>query len=239
MWTPSHFLLTAFAAERLRRRRSVPLGPLLAGAVMPDVPLVALTLGYAAWRRLAGTAGPGEGLYAPGFDHLFFRDPLWVTLHNSLHAPLVLLVVGWIGWATRRRGPRWGAGLCWFAAGCAFHTVLDVATHTHDGPLVLFPLNWTYRIASPVSYWHPAHFGAVFSRLEWTLDLAVLIYFALRWRRATRWATERIRVDRTREEPDRAPQLPLSRFRARATSEPRDRPVSPADPSARRGHCRG
>ncbi len=182
MWTHSHFLLTAFAVERLGRRRPVAVGPALAGAVAPDVPLVVLTLGYAALRRLTGVARPGEGLYGPGFDELFFRNPLWVTLHNGLHAPLVLLALAWIGWRAWRRHRHWGLDLCWFVAGCAFHTALDVATHTHDGPLVLFPVSWTYRVASPVSYWHPAHFGRTASWIEAAVDLAIVIYFARWWR---------------------------------------------------------
>lgn len=185
MWTHSHLLLTAFAAYRLRRRWPIKVGPALAGAVAPDVPLALLTLGYAGWRRLTGAALPGEGLYAPGFDDLFFRDPLWVTLHNGLHAPLVLLALSLAGWTAWRTGRTAGAGLCWFVAGCGLHTLLDTATHTHDGPLLLFPLNWTYRFASPVSYWHPAHFGRIAARIEWGVDAAIAMYFTVRWLRRT------------------------------------------------------
>lgn len=182
MWTPTHALITAFLAYRLRRRWSIEMGPALAGAVMPDVPLVVLTLGYAALRRLTGVAGAGEGLYAPGFDNLFFRDPVWVTLHNGLHAPLVLAALGLFGWVASHRGRRWGRSLGWFVAACGLHTVMDALTHTHDGPLLLFPLDWTYRFASPVSYWHPANFGREWTRIEWFVDGVIAAYFVLWWR---------------------------------------------------------
>lgn len=153
----------------------------LLGAVAPDVPLFLLTLAYAGLRRVTGTAAPGEGLYAPGFDDLFYRDPFWVTAHNVLHAPLVIGLMAAAGWYAWRRQREWGLALVWFAAGCALHTGIDTFTHTRDGPLLLFPLDWSYRFRSSLSYWQPDHYGAVASRLELGLDVAILGYFAVWW----------------------------------------------------------
>lgn len=118
---------------------------------------------------------PGEA-GALMYDRLFYHNPLWVVSHNFLHAPFVLaagLGLSWLG--PKRLGPgrRW---LRWFLLSCALHTVIDIVTHHNDGPLVLFPLDWSWRFSSPVSYWDPEHYGGVFAVFELVLDVSLLVY---------------------------------------------------------------
>jgi hypothetical protein len=54
--------------------------------------------------------------------------------------------------------------------------VVDIATHVDDGPLLLFPLHWTLRFQSPVSYWDRTHYGREFTIFELTLDVLCLGY---------------------------------------------------------------
>lgn len=91
------------------------------------------------------------------------------------------LLLGAAGISSKR---RWGRPLLWLAAGMMGHTVVDVLTHHSDGPLLLFPLNWTYRFASPVSYWEADHFGREFTVVEWVVNALLLAWFA--WR-GVRW----------------------------------------------------
>lgn len=118
------------------------------------------------------------------FD-LFFRDPVWIVAHNFFHAPLVLAAIGGLGIWLRRQGNRWAQPLIWFALGAGLHTVIDIFTHTSDGPLLFFPLNWSYRFPSPVSYWEGST-GRFFALFEWILDGSLLLYFALDWWRRRR-----------------------------------------------------
>lgn len=195
MQTYSHFLVTALVGDRLRRRRRVAFRALLAGGVLADVPLFLLTAWYAVrrtWLEPGAATGP---FFGAAYDRLFFHDPLWVVSHNLLHAPLILAAVALAGWLLwRRDGDRsrgWGFGALWFSAGAALHTLIDVLTHHADGPLLFFPLDWSVRFQSPVSYWNPAHHAAVVGSVEHLLDAAVLVYFAWIWLRRRRETARR------------------------------------------------
>jgi hypothetical protein len=62
------------------------------------------------------------------------------------------------------------------------HTLIDIPLHVTDGPLLLFPLNWTLRYRSPVSYWDPSFYGREWSIFEHLLDAVLLIYLFIRYR---------------------------------------------------------
>lgn len=66
---------------------------------------------------------------------------------------------------------------------------MDVLTHHDDGPLILFPFDWSTRFASPVSYWDRRYHGAVFARLELVLDVALVGYLVVPWVR--KWIPSR------------------------------------------------
>jgi membrane-bound metal-dependent hydrolase YbcI (DUF457 family) len=194
MNTPSHLIINA----ALRRwasaggRRSAPSGAFLLGAVLPDIPLWLLWTGtYAYYRYVLAdqTVSPMD----PLFDRLYFTDPRWIAGHNLLHAPLILLGVLALCWRWRQAAGSRGHWWFWFAAGCLVHSVIDIATHHTDGPVLFFPFDWHYRVQSPVSYWDPQHYGREFAIVELLLDLALLGYLfgPGLWRRLRRGAGAR------------------------------------------------
>jgi hypothetical protein len=69
--------------------------------------------------------------------------------------------------------------------GCAIHTAGDIPVHHNDGPLLLFPFEWSVRFYSPVSYWHPDYYAVQFGVFETLLVVAMLAYLLipplLRW----------------------------------------------------------
>lgn len=188
MQTYSHFLVTALVGDRLRRRRRVAFRAFLAGGVLADVPLYLLTAWYALRRQWIATEAATGPFFGAAYDRLFFHDPLWVVSHNLFHAPLVLAAVGLAGWLLWRRGgdrgETMGFGTLWFAAGGILHTLIDTLTHHADGPLLLFPLDWSLRFRSPVSYWNPAHHAGVVATAEHLLDAAIVAYFLWLWLRS-------------------------------------------------------
>ncbi len=181
MQTYSHFLLTAVLGDRLKKKEiTISNKALLIGSFLPDVPLLLLTIGYAISRQFNPDI-PDEFIFGPNYDRLYFENPWWILGHNLFHAPLLIMLYGTIGWFAMKRGRNWGKVLFWFAIGCGFHSVIDIFTHVHDGPVLFFPLNWTYRFAAPISYWDPEHGGRIFAPLEHLLVLIMLLYFATNW----------------------------------------------------------
>lgn len=183
MQTYSHFLMTAVGQKRLKQRGvSVASGAVLLGSVLPDIPFAVLTglfWVYYSWFAPLPVAHQTVMEYLH-FD-LYFNDPLWIAGHNLFHAPLILLALAAGGrWGMRRQW-RWGTLLFWFAVGAGFHSAIDIFTHHNDGPLLLFPFNWQWRFNSPVSYWHPEHYGNIFLPLEHLLDVALLAALAIPW----------------------------------------------------------
>jgi membrane-bound metal-dependent hydrolase YbcI (DUF457 family) len=186
MQTYSHFLLTAVFGDRLQKKEANPSRKaLLIGSFLPDVPLFVLTIGYIITRQL-NPALANESFFGTSYDTLYFENPWWILGHNLFHAPLLIMLYGLIGWMARKRGHSWGNVLLWFAIGCGFHAFLDILTHVDDGPVLFFPLNWTYRFPAPVSYWDPEHGGRIFAPLEHLLVLGLLLYFARSWWRKRR-----------------------------------------------------
>lgn len=185
MKTYSHFLMTAIANDGLKSQRiQIHSRALLLGSVIPDLPLLALTLAFVARRAWAGVPAAADPICGPRFNHLYFHNPYWQAGHNLLHAPLV---IGLLALAEYRAGPRqqkkWGSALFWFALGAGVHALVDIFTHRDDGPLLLFPLNWSYRLRGPVSYWDPRYGGKFLAFLERLLGLAGSAYLAVTWRR--------------------------------------------------------
>ncbi|MBK8432153.1 MAG: hypothetical protein IPL28_13040 [Chloroflexi bacterium] len=174
MQTYSHFLLTAALPAPPPTQKAW-----LAGAILPDVPLVLLTLGYILDRRYLRPHLPDKTRCSPTYNHLYFHNPWWIAAHNTLHAPLPLFALGLMGYLARHTA--WGSHLLWFALGCGLHGAIDIFTHADDGPVLLFPLEWRTRFQSPISYWDIAHHGRLFRLLEHILD-ALLIGWLI-WQR--------------------------------------------------------
>ena len=191
MQTYSHLLVTAVVDRQLVRRQ-VPVHTLalLTGSVLPDIPFFLLTVLGEAYFRWFTTTPTGESPMVYMHFTLFFTDPLWIVSHNFFHAPLILGVLGLAGFAGVQWGQHWGQGwgrvLLWFTAGAGLHTLIDIFTHSSDGPLLFFPFNWRYRFPSPVSYWERNNFGLAFTLVEHLVDVGILVYLDWEWRRRRR-----------------------------------------------------
>lgn len=191
MNTPSHLIINAALRKSATARGGLPIprSAFLLGAVLPDIPLFILWLGAYGYYRYA-LANPAITLMDPTFDQLYFTNPFWIAAHNLLHAPLLLLAVMGALWRARSLPETRGGWWFWFAAGCLVHTALDIPTHQSDGPLLFFPLEWSVRFQSPLSYWDPRFFGREFAVVELLLDLVLLLYLfgPGLWRRLRRGA---------------------------------------------------
>ncbi|MCB8950397.1 MAG: metal-dependent hydrolase [Ardenticatenales bacterium] len=213
MQTYSHLIVTGALQrplDRLARHRPHLLPPLrtralLLGSVLPDLPLIALSL-VALLRDLftgifsrvdfsaipPGTPPPPELLDASMtmrlFDVWFFQDPWVITAYNAFHSPLLVIIYIAVGYAAWRLDRRWGGWFFWLSCAAMLHTLADIPLHVTDGPLPLFPLNWTWRFHSPLSYWDPQYHGREWSLFEHTLDVALLLLLLARnWRRIRDW----------------------------------------------------
>ena len=185
MRTYSHLLLTAALRPHMRQDETLAL---LAGSAAPDVPLALLTLGYVLDRRFLRPHLPDKTRCSPTYNQLYFNNPWWIAAHNSLHAPLPLLLLALVGFLGR--GHAWGRRLVWFAIGCAGHTAIDIVSHAEDGPVLLFPLDWHKRYHAPISYWDEARGGRLFTLLEHLLDILLALYLLGERRRKPRINTD-------------------------------------------------
>ena len=203
MQTYTHVVMTALLNRKLKGAYPLsradtpavkqPIPPLnsaglLLGSFAPDAPLTLLAIGCIVldWQKRRRSAGKIEAEVAQSltghlFSHGFFHDWRVKLAHNLFHAPLLLLAYGWLGVQAWQRGHGWGAVLFWFAAACGLHTLIDIPLHADDGPLILFPLDWSTRVHSPVSYWDPKHYGRQFAIFEHLLLLGMLGTLVLNW----------------------------------------------------------
>lgn len=183
MNTPSHFLITAALEKALPRLQMVK-GAILWGAVAPDLPLWVISLISILYYHLILGWETSEA-FRFVFAELYFQNQFWIVSHNLLHAPVLLMLGLTFVWYKRHRldlrnnlRDRW---LLWFLLACLLHTLIDIFTHANDGPLIFFPLEWTIRFQSPVSYWDSRHYGRAFRLFEQALDGALLVYLYGQW----------------------------------------------------------
>jgi hypothetical protein len=184
MQTYSHFLMTAALTKLDQKVTWVP--PMqsaffLFGSVLPDIPLVLLTIGYGLYRLWFDPMGAGEFIFDNTYDTLYFTNPVWVTGHSLFHSPILImlyLAVSYWGW---RRGYGWGAALFWLALACGIHSFVDIITHVDDGPLLLFPFNSEIRFRAPISYWDDRYGGREVAQVEHLMDLGLLAWLVVPW----------------------------------------------------------
>ncbi|NJO79392.1 MAG: hypothetical protein HC827_13325 [Cyanobacteria bacterium RM1_2_2] len=93
-----------------------------------------------------------------------------------MHSPLILLTGLAVVWRKRRNIGSRSRWLFWFLLACLGHSIIDILTHVDDGPLLLFPLDWSTRFRSAVSYWDNRYYGQEFQQFEIGLNLILLIY---------------------------------------------------------------
>lgn len=181
MQTYSHFFMTAALREAMVRGDGAePHASLLLGAILPDLPLGALSAGFLAWARVTGRSDQMT-LCGERYNQLYFHHPLWITGHNLFHAPLLLLGYAGVGLAARRRTVSGAEAWLWLVAGCALHSAVDFVTHVDDGPLPLFPFEQRRRIRGLVSYWDPDFGGTWFKRLEKVIAVILALLAGVMW----------------------------------------------------------
>jgi hypothetical protein len=153
MHTPAHVVLNAALLGRGCWRAHW--GPITAGALLPDLPLVVFYL----YERLV--AGTSERLI---WSQAYF-EPDWQACFDLSHSLPLIALAALLAW--RLRAQAWLACL----ASMALHSVADLALHHEDAHAHLLPIS-SWRFRSPVSYWDPVHHGTVTLAAELVLVLA-------------------------------------------------------------------
>ncbi|MBW4545613.1 MAG: metal-dependent hydrolase [Symplocastrum torsivum CPER-KK1] len=174
MNTYSHFLMTAALDKSLPRVPIVKRAFLL-GSVAPDLPLWILSIGSISYYHFIQGWSLRE-TFNYIFDELYFYNPFWIASHNFLHSPILLLLALVFLWQSRRHIGSRSRWFFWFVVACLLHSFVDIFTHVNDGPLLFFPLEWTIRFYSPISYWDPQYYGREFQVFERILNAVLLIY---------------------------------------------------------------
>jgi hypothetical protein len=177
MNTPSHLIINASLAKRFGQL-PITKPAWLVGSVAPDLPLYGLTLGGWIYYHLILGWQTRDALRFM-FHDLFFTDPFWISCHNLLHSPTLLLMGLLSVWGLKQRFGVAQPRLFWFLVSCLIHTAIDIPVHVDDGPLLFFPFNWSIRFYGPVSYWDDQHFGREVSLVELILNGALLAYLII------------------------------------------------------------
>ena len=168
--------MTATLAKALPKV-SVVRSAFLWGSIAPDLALWGLSLGGIVYYHFM-LGWSMKQAFTLMFDDLYFHHPVWIVSHNLLHAPIFLLLgLGW-AWRSCHQGEKSRISLwfVWFFLACLMHSAVDILTHVDDGSLVFFPLDWTARFRSIVSYYDDRYYGREFSLFERSLNLFFLIY---------------------------------------------------------------
>ncbi|MEE8126305.1 MAG: hypothetical protein V3T42_10860 [Nitrospirales bacterium] len=170
MNTPAHLMLNL----GLLGRGKSPSHQLwvLAGAMMPDVPL----LFFYVWEKVL--KGVPESRI---WEHYF--DERWQGVFDVFHSFPVAILGGvlsmWVKWK----------GLALFWTSMALHSLGDLPFHHDDAHRHFFPFSdWQY--ASPVSYWDPRFHGEIFTIVEILMVIGVGLWM---WHGAT-WGGTKVIV---------------------------------------------
>jgi hypothetical protein len=162
--TPAHIVINLAVLTRGSDRRTA--WPVLAGAVVPDLPMFAFYL----WHRLVAGLSESEiwseAYFWPASQILF-------DWFNSL--PLATMILGGALLAGNR-------GLTLLSTSVLLHIALDLPLHHDDGHRHFLPLS-SWRFESPISYWDPAHLGILGAGVEIICVLSASIVLARRFPR--------------------------------------------------------
>ncbi len=164
MNTPAHLLVNlALLSGGARRPHARAIA---VGALLPDLPM----FGFFLWERFVlGT--PSQTIWGERYFELAWQN--FFDLFNSVPLAGVGLL---LALAARRLGPALLFG------SVLLHCLLDFPLHREDGHRHFFPFS-DWRFMSPVSYWDPAHLGALGAGLE---TLALCAASLVLWRRYPR-----------------------------------------------------
>ena len=182
MITTSHAVINSLVAHRtgVRTRLDPPARlAFVLGGIAPDLALYALNLGALVYYPLADGVSIGEA-HQRAMADLYFNSAWWIVGHSLLHAPMILpaFIVG-----ASVMKPPWRQRVRLFAAGALLHSMIDVVVHHDDGPLVFFPVSWSIRFASPVSYWDPDHYGWLMRPIDLSITAAGTVWLVWWWTR--------------------------------------------------------
>jgi len=147
MNTPAHALINL--ATLGRKDRSETAAPIVAGAVLPDVPIF-LFYGYEKWIERA----PEREIWSS----LYFA-PEWQAVFDLVHS-LPLTLAG-CAVAARLGARRWAA----LFLSMALHAAVDFCVHADDAHRHFYPFS-DWRFHSPFSYWDPRHHGVLGAGIE-------------------------------------------------------------------------
>ncbi len=181
MKTPTHALIGYAAARYLgfTRRQTVVC---MLGATAPDLPL-ALIWSYVAAGVTLNLGTFDQPSIQAVFDPIYFGVGWTSALHNLLHSPLSLVLFT----AAALTLPHWMRGartlILIFLLGAWTHSIVDILTHVHDGPLLLWPVDLTFRLQGPFSHWDPALGGYWIMAIECAGWFLALAYTATRRRK--------------------------------------------------------
>ena len=215
MQTYSHLILGGvltgpighLTRQNAQRLPAASTSALLLGSILPDLPLIILSI-MAITRDVATGIFTNANFTAPAmgvppelletsmtaklFAIWFFENPWVITAQNLFHSPLLLVIFIVLGNVAWRRGWQRSGWFFWLFCAALLHTLSDIPLHVNDGPLLLFPINWTLRFISPISYWDPNYFGREWSIFEHLLILVLLIYLGWHYRKSVRaWWQQR------------------------------------------------
>jgi hypothetical protein len=154
MRTPTHVVINLVVLRKWDRE--VANGPIVWGAILPDVPMFLLYLTAKLFYRQPSRQIWSETYY----------DPLWQGVIDGLHSfPLIL--IGLIAAYSRKLH---NAAL--FFASMFLHSLLDLPVHREDAHRHIFPFS-NDRFVSPISFWDPKHYGSIVSLAEVLLVLGL------------------------------------------------------------------
>lgn len=155
MNTPSHAILNL----ALLSSQPQAVVPVIAGGILPDVPMFVMYFWAKRVRRL-----PERQIWAETYWH-----PFWQAANHSFHSiPLQAIAIGLC------HGLHWSFGELLFLS-ALLHSFADLPLHNHDAHRHFFPFSH-YRFISPISYWDPRCFGREVGRVEKLLVLAASVY---------------------------------------------------------------
>jgi hypothetical protein len=144
--TPGHALVnTAVLGGCVEPRLELAV---IAGALLPDLPIIVLYLRERARRTDEDTIW-----------RVVYQRRAWLAMIHAAHS---LVIAGALLGAGVLLGWAW---LVAFAASLGLHDLADLPVHAEDAHRHFFPLS-DWRFVSPVSYWDPARHGAQVAALE-------------------------------------------------------------------------
>lgn len=167
MNTPAHLVVNLALLGGSRAVREGRLGGWVAfGSVIPDLPM----FGFYFFQKVA--AGRSE---ATIWAESYF-DPQWQGFFDVFNSLPLALCAGLLAWQFGK------PALAWLCASVALHAALDLPVHREDAHRHFLPLS-DWRFESPVSYWDPAHHGALGAGIE---TVAVIACAWILWHRTDR-----------------------------------------------------